>query len=497
MTVVRPELQFGVAELDETTGRAASTRSRGSTAGSTAASSASSRASLDYLERGQRARARAARAAGRRRRAARLPPRGLLGLHGHLQGRGAAQRPLGRRASRPGGVVEPTEPAGRDGARHRRARGSSAPGSPGAARGGRGGGPLRPRRVPALGARAAGIAASVDVVAATCATASSLARALDEHEVDAVFHLAAQTIVGTPTARRSRPSRRTSAGTWTLLEACRDGRRRARRRRLLRQGLRRATTSCPTREDFAAPAALPLRRLEGGDRHDRPQLRHTYGLPVAVTRLANLYGGGDLNFSRLIPETVSAVLDGRRPCIRSDGSPERDYLYVEDAVGAYLAIADALDDGGGRGEALNAGGGRPHSVREVVELIASLGQGRRTRHPGRGHPARRDRPPVPRLDQDPRACRLGAASGSAGGRQEDSRVVRRASRGAARCRRALSPVSRTRRLCDDARGPNGRERTPPASRTAGTAGGSTRCCRRAARSSASRAAPRPRVARAC
>ena len=88
---------------------------------------------------------------------------------------------------------------------------------------------------------------------------------------------------------------------------------------------------------------------------------HTFELPVAVTRFANLYGGGDQNFSRLVPETVSAVLDGRRPVIRSDGSPERDFLYVEDVARAYTAIAAALADGKARGEALNAGWGEPNS----------------------------------------------------------------------------------------------------------------------------------------
>jgi CDP-glucose 4,6-dehydratase len=97
-------------------------------------------------------------------------------------------------------------------------------------------------------------------------------------------------------------------------------------------------------------------------------------VPLAVTRFANIYGGGDLNFSRLIPETVVAVLDGRAPRIRSDGSPERDFLYVDDAVSAYLAISGALGDGAA-GEAFNAGGDRPHSVREVVELIAEAGGG--------------------------------------------------------------------------------------------------------------------------
>jgi CDP-glucose 4,6-dehydratase len=74
-----------------------------------------------------------------------------------------------------------------------------------------------------------------------------------------------------------------------------------------------------------------------------------------------------------VPETVSAVLDGRSPVIRSDGSPERDFLYVEDAASAYLAIAAALAEGKGGGEAFNAGGGEPHSVREVVSLICELG----------------------------------------------------------------------------------------------------------------------------
>ena len=80
-----------------------------------------------------------------------------------------------------------------------------------------------------------------------------------------------------------------------------------------------------------------------------------------MTRFANIYGGGDLNFSRLVPEAVCAALDGRAPVLRSDGSPERDFLYVEDAAAAYLAIADDLDRDEVRGEAFNAGGGQAAS----------------------------------------------------------------------------------------------------------------------------------------
>ena len=100
----------------------------------------------------------------------------------------------------------------------------------------------------------------------------------------------------------------------------------------------------------------------------------SWGLPVGVTRLANVYGGGDLNFSRLVPEVVTAYLAGRQPQIRSDGSPQRDFLHVSDAVAAYLAIESAVIEGKARGEALNAGTGRPRSVREVIDAIqASTG----------------------------------------------------------------------------------------------------------------------------
>jgi CDP-glucose 4,6-dehydratase len=114
---------------------------------------------------------------------------------------------------------------------------------------------------------------------------------------------------------------------------------------------------------------------------------HTFGLPVAVTRCANLYGGADTNRSRLIPEAVCAALAVRPPQIRSDGSPERDFLHVEDAVEAYLAIWRALGDGHARGEALNAGSGGPHRVADVVGLVCQLaGSSVEPEFHGRGTP---------------------------------------------------------------------------------------------------------------
>ncbi len=127
--------------------------------------------------------------------------------------------------------------------------------------------------------------------------------------------------------------------------------------------------------------------LQAGRRDEAVGSLH--GLPVAVTRFANIYGGGDLNFSRLIPEAIVAVLEGRRPVIRSDGSPQRDFLHVDDAVAAYLAIEHEVGAGGpAAGEAFNAGGERPHSVAEVLELIGEVsGREVEPEYHGTGNPA--------------------------------------------------------------------------------------------------------------
>jgi CDP-glucose 4,6-dehydratase len=100
----------------------------------------------------------------------------------------------------------------------------------------------------------------------------------------------------------------------------------------------------------------------------------TYGLPVAVTRCANLYGPGDMNFSRIVPATLRSVIEGERPIIRSDGSPQRDYLYVKDAADAYLTLAQAVMGGTGGGRAYNLGTGVPVTVLELVDqIIAAAG----------------------------------------------------------------------------------------------------------------------------
>jgi CDP-glucose 4,6-dehydratase len=203
---------------------------------------------------------------------------------------------------------------------------------------------------------------------------------------DSVFHLAAQTIVGVAHESPLETLEVNVRGAWNVFEACRE------------HGVARvvfassdkaygSSPELPYREDFPLRASYPYDASKAAADVIARSYAHAYGLPLAVTRFANIYGGGDLNFSRLIPETTIAVLDGRPPQIRSDGSPERDFLHVEDAVSAYLAIAAALDAGGAMGEAFNAGGERPHSVREVVDLIAELaGTGVEPEYLGAGTP---------------------------------------------------------------------------------------------------------------
>jgi CDP-glucose 4,6-dehydratase len=190
---------------------------------------------------------------------------------------------------------------------------------------------------------------------------------------DSVFHLAAQTIVGVARSSPLETLEVNVRGAWNVFEACR-----ARRPGAVvfasSDKAYGASPELPYREDFPLRAAYPYDASKAAADIVARSYAHAYGLPIAVTRFANVYGGGDLNFSRLIPETAVAVIDGRAPVIRSDGSPERDFLYVDDAVSAYLAIAAELERGGGAaGEAFNAGGERPHSVREVIEVIAEIG----------------------------------------------------------------------------------------------------------------------------
>jgi CDP-glucose 4,6-dehydratase len=216
-----------------------------------------------------------------------------------------------------------------------------------------------------------GIERDVVQIEADLTDPEDVTRVLREHGVDTVYHLAAEPIVGTVQASPIRGFESNVRGTWTLLQACRE------------LGVPRVVVASsdkaygahdrlPYREDFALQATAPYEASKAAADIIARSYAHSYGVPLAVTRFANIYGGGDLNFSRIVPEAVGAAIQGRAPVLRSDGSPERDFLYVEDAAAAYLAISDALDRDDVRGEAFNAGAGRPYAIGDVVATIARL-----------------------------------------------------------------------------------------------------------------------------
>jgi CDP-glucose 4,6-dehydratase len=240
---------------------------------------------------------------------------------------------------------------------------------------------------PLSGLTLQGVGPEVDLVEADLCDAQKVGATLTGGEFDVVFHLAAQTLVGPAMAGPAATFEANVRGTWTLLEACRAAETPA----VVVASSDKAygpSDRLPYREEMQLRPASPYEASKAAADAIALSYHPAYGLPVAVTRFANVYGGGDLNFSRLVPETVAAVLEGRRPAIRSDGSPERDFLFVDDAVAAYLAIERVVGAGGpGAGEAFNAGGERPHSVGEVVSAIADLAGGGLTPEYGAGNPA--------------------------------------------------------------------------------------------------------------
>ena len=202
-------------------------------------------------------------------------------------------------------------------------------------------------------------------------------RAVGEYEVDTVFHLAAQTIVGDGQPLAALDLRDEHRGTWTLLEACRAARRRSAIVVAASDKAYGAHDELPYREDFALQPRFPYDVSKAATDLIARSYWHTFGLPVAVTRFANLYGGGDLNRSRLIPEAVAAALAGRAP-----GDPLRRLARARLPLRRGRRRPPTWRSptrstrGTARGEAFNAGGGR----------AAQRARGRRARLPVAGQP---------------------------------------------------------------------------------------------------------------
>jgi CDP-glucose 4,6-dehydratase len=200
----------------------------------------------------------------------------------------------------------------------------------------------------------------------------SLRSALTAHPLDEVFHLGAQTQVGIAYEEPLVTWETNVRGTYNLMEALREL---GGQVRVVVASSDKAYGShehLPYREEFALQPSFPYDVSKAATDMIARSYAVTYDMPVAVTRLANVYGPGDVNWARLVPDTARALVRGERPVIRSDGTPERDYIYVDDAADAYLAVADSLDDRANWGRAWNAGSGEPHSVLEVVNRLVEI-----------------------------------------------------------------------------------------------------------------------------
>ena len=216
-----------------------------------------------------------------------------------------------------------------------------------------------------------GLEKTLNIVPGDVVDYELLLRTLHEYEIDTCFHLAAQALVGIAVASPLSTFESNIKGTWTVLEASRQC------------GVERVVVASSDKA-YGEQNVLPYREdqpLLGRYPYDASKAcadilaqayYATYGMSLAVTRNANTYGPGDSNFSRLIPGTIKAVWNDETPVIRSDGTPERDYMYIDDAVEAYLVVGESLGRPEVKGQAFNFGTGRPVKVLDLFNMIIEL-----------------------------------------------------------------------------------------------------------------------------
>lgn len=198
-------------------------------------------------------------------------------------------------------------------------------------------------------------------------------RTINEYEIDTVYHLAAQTIVGTANRHPLQTFKSNIEGTWNILEACRQH-----QKQIKRVLIASSDKAYGNLKGEAYDESTPL---QGEHPYDVSKscadlISYTYfksyGLPVCVTRCGNFFGPGDLNFNRIIPGTIKDVLAGRRPVIRSNGQFIRDYIFAEDGARAYLLLASKMAGGNHLGEAFNFSYGLRLSVIDVVNAVLKI-----------------------------------------------------------------------------------------------------------------------------
>lgn len=200
-----------------------------------------------------------------------------------------------------------------------------------------------------------------------------LVRVINEYEIDSVFHLAAQTIVGTASRSALSTFNSNIRGTWNLLEACRVCPKLIERIVFASSDKAYgAHENLPYTEDMALQGRFPYDVSKSCSDLIAQSYFHSYGMPIAITRCVNLFGGGDLSFNRLVPGTIASVLRNERPIVRSDGKFVRDYFYVMNAVEGYMKLAEKMPHDSVNGQAFNFGYGEPLTVLEMVDEIITI-----------------------------------------------------------------------------------------------------------------------------
>jgi len=199
---------------------------------------------------------------------------------------------------------------------------------------------------------------------------AAIERILNQYEIESVFHLAAQALVSVANRSPFATFETNLRGTYAVLEACR---RTPRVRRVVVASSDKAygtQSTLPYREDHALQGLFPYDASKACTDILARSFAHTFQMPIAVTRFANIYGPGDLNLSRIVPGTIVSVLRHEPPIIRSDGTPVREFVYADDVARGYLLLAERIEEV--RGEAFNFGAGEPLAILQLVQLIIRL-----------------------------------------------------------------------------------------------------------------------------
>ncbi len=227
-------------------------------------------------------------------------------------------------------------------------------------------------RVPLSNLRLSGADQRIIAVDGDIANGDLLERVLNEYEIEVVFHLAAQPLVRLANRAPLGTFETNIRGTWLLLEACR------------RSHTVKRIVVASSDKAYGDQEILPYSEeapLQGRHPYDVSKscadliaqaYYATYKLPVGITRCGNIYGGGDLNWDRIVPGTMRSVLRGEPPVIRSDGTLQRDYLYVADIVEGYLRLAECLEDPALHGQAFNFGMDNPQTVLAITQAIIAI-----------------------------------------------------------------------------------------------------------------------------